>query len=202
MSSFKWTKRSEQAALLLAEDKQSDARIAAAIGITERTLRRWKCVPEFRARVASLVAEFREAIRGRGIAEWQNRMDAYNDRWARMQQVIEERAKQHANIDELAASAAAGASTGLMVLTIRFLAGGGRVEEWAVDTGLLKEMRETERQAAIEAHQWAEKHEHVGAGGGPILHRLTLDLAALTEEELLELERAAQDADRSAGDSG
>ena len=36
------------------------------------------------------------------------------------------------------------------------------VEEFRVDTGLLKELRETEKQAAQELGQWAEKHEVTG----------------------------------------
>ncbi len=37
-----------------------------------------------------------------------------------------------------------------------------QVAEYAVDVGLLKELREHEKQAAIELGQWEEKHEHSG----------------------------------------
>ena len=39
------------------------------------------------------------------------------------------------------------------------------IEEFLIDTGLLREMREHEKQAAIELGEWAEKREFSGPGG-------------------------------------
>lgn len=163
MSEFRWNGRRERAAALVAEDVQSDPEIARQLGISDRQLLRWKRAPEFAARVAEIVEATRAAVLAEGVANKRNRIEAINDRWRRLQQVIDARAEKHANIRTLAASPAAGAETGLMVLTIRYLPGGGRVEEWAVDTGLLKAMLEHEKQAAVELGQWEEKSSVSGS---------------------------------------
>ncbi|MHB1131667.1 MAG: hypothetical protein ACYC4L_04695 [Chloroflexota bacterium] len=138
-------------------------------------LKRWSQVHGWQARLEEIAAAERAAIVARGIADRQNRVDALNDRWRRMQRVIEARADQHEKAD-LEASPAAGASSGLMVLTIKYLPSGSRVEEWAVDTGLLKELREHEKQAAQELGQWSE-----GKVDGLLKH---IDLSKLTMEQL------------------
>ena len=157
-----WTKKRTRAAQLVAEDQLTDDEIASELGISRRSLACWKKHSDFASRVGEIVEAMRQAILAEGIANRQNRVDALNARWQRMKRVIDERERQHANIDSLKASPAAGASTGLMVLTIRYLPGGSRVEEWAVDTGLLKAMNETEKQAAIELGQWEEKSQVSG----------------------------------------
>lgn len=150
-----WTRKTEQAALLVAQDTQSDEGIAAACGVSKVTLEAWKKRPDFAARVQAHVAAFAEAIKGRGIAERQNRVDALNDRWRKMRAVIEERAAAHA--DE-----APGVGTGLLVRQEKQLGAGRnavRVVEFVVDTGLLNELRQHEKQAAQELGQWSEKRE-------------------------------------------
>jgi hypothetical protein len=165
MMAFHWTGKRERAALLAAEDEQSDSKIAASIGLTEITITRWKRDPEFQARVAENVERIRAAVLAEGIANKQNRVDALNDRWRRMQKVIAERA------DDSAMADVSGGSTGLLTHIIKMIGQGERaqrIDEYAVDTGLLKEMREHEKQAAIELSQWSERQEITGADGGPV----------------------------------
>ena len=57
---FTWTGTKQCAAALLAEDGLTDARIAARLKVTDRTLRLWKAHPEFAARVKQIVAELGE----------------------------------------------------------------------------------------------------------------------------------------------
>lgn len=146
-------------ALLVADDRLNDEQIAERAGITRRTLTTWKQHPEFAARVAEHVAAQREAVMSQGIADKVKRIAALDDRWDRMQTVIAERA----DVDEW--SDVAGWGTGLLVHQRKQI-GGGRdaqvVDEFAVDTGLLKELRAHEEQAAKELGQWTEKLEHAG----------------------------------------
>jgi len=51
------------------------------------------------------------------------------------------------------------------------------VRLYRVDTALVREIRDTLKQIAIEAGQWAEKREVTGAGGGPI------EVTALTPQQ-------------------
>lgn len=154
MQTFSWTPKRDKAAVLVADDTKTDVLIASEIGVNEATLWRWKCHPDFRAKVESLRQEFREKVKAEGIANRQNRIDALNDRWKRMHQVIEERAADptHASMP--------GYKTGLLVYQVKGVGKGEDfqlIDLFAVDTGLLKELREHEKQAAQELGQWTEK---------------------------------------------
>lgn len=90
----------------------------------------------------------------RGIASRENRIAAANDRWDRMKRVIDERAA------DPTMEKVPGGRTGLLVRTYKIVGTGPSaytVDEFAVDTGLLKEMRELEKEAAQEVGQWLEK---------------------------------------------
>lgn len=172
---FKWTRRTEQAALLVAQDEQTDVAIAAECKVNKATLERWKRLPEFSARVQEHRDAWRVEVKARGIADRQNRVDSYNDLHERMMLVIEARAVEHADVP--------GGATGLLVRQAKLVKvyksdGDGDpdedgetlysakrdviVYEYAVDTSLLKELREHKKQAAQDLGQWTEKQEHAG----------------------------------------
>jgi len=156
---FPWTTKAERAVQMVADDDRPDHEIAASTGIAKATLERWKSHPEFASRVRELRTAAAADLQRYAIARKDKRMGAYNDRWQRMQQIIEERASY------LPADEAPGASTGLIVKQVKIIGHGEnaiRTEEYVVDTGLDAAMRATEKQAAQEAGQWAEKVEHSG----------------------------------------
>ncbi|MFH0900540.1 MAG: hypothetical protein V2A73_07915 [Pseudomonadota bacterium] len=157
---------------------QSGTRVAPTVRL--RSLKSWSAAFGWQARLADVAGEERQAIVAQGIAARQNRVDAYGDRWARMRQVIAERGAD----SEMAE--VPGGKTGLLVRTFRTI--GGRsdpqtVEEFAVDTGLLKELREIEKQAAEDMGQWTEKLEHSGPNGKEIVFRVTYGDPAETRED-------------------
>ncbi len=172
--------RREQAAQLVAAGKQTDVAIATALKIRPETLWRWRQTTDFMGRVDALQAEMAAAVVAEGIASRTRRIQALNDRWDRMKRVIDERASdpEFSNV--------AGGTTGLLVHTVKMI-GGGRdattVDEYAVDTGLLKELRAHEEQAAKELGQWVEKTrgEVTGKDGGPIQVQ---DVSRLDDDEL------------------
>lgn len=146
----------EQAATLLAEGKRSDSEIAASIGVSRASISRWKRRSEFRARIAALQARINDAVLSTAIASRQARVDALNDRWGRLKQVIEERA---ADPDM---EGVPGGRTGLIVRTYKQVGAGPDatlLPEYSVDTPTLKELRATEQQAAQELGQWTEKRD-------------------------------------------
>ena len=159
---FRLTPTRERAALLVAEDSKSDQQIADEVGIHKVTLERWKAQPVFSARVAEHRELWRRQLEAQGIADRRNRVQALNDRWGRMRQVIEERAA-----DEEWAGVP-GWKTGLLVREEKRMRGGMVVERFEVDTGLLRELRAHEEQAAKELGQWSEKKEITGKDGAPI----------------------------------
>lgn len=177
---FRWTERTNKAAILVAEDRLTDTEIAQECGVAQRTLERWKQSEAFQARVSELVAAYRERILREGIADRVKRVKALDDRWRRMQQVIEERATdpQMAHVP--------GGTSGLLCHTIKGVGRGDDfqlIDLYAVDDGLLSEMRATEKQAAIEAGQWEEKRD-ITSGGKPLPGINLLGLSEISDEEL------------------
>jgi hypothetical protein len=172
VSEFRWSATRIRAAVLVAEDRLTDIEIAAEVGVSERQLERWKGHPEFAARVDAHVKAADAKIARLGIARQMRRVQAQDDRWRRMQAVIDARAGD----PEL--SAAPGGDTGLLVRQQKALGGGDNfqvVEEFAVDTGLLRELRELEKQAAQELGQWTDRHEY--SGGIVHVHAAAAELA-------------------------
>jgi len=151
---FAWTQKSRLAAELVAEDEFTDSKIAAKVGIGPRTLYRWKRSPEFAAEVQRQVEAFGRIIRSRGIARLEMRIRALNDRWERMNRIIDERAADPAMAD------LPGGKTGLLVRRVKRVGRGddARVVEWfEVDCKLLRLLLHHEKQAAQELGQWGEK---------------------------------------------
>lgn len=155
---FEWTAERERAAVLLAEDTLTDQQIATELNIGRTTLHRWKENVEFQARVADLVEQYRQAVAKLSISDKAHRVKALDGRWQKMNQVIEARAADPSMKD------VPGGNTGLLVRTYKS-AGGALMEEYSVDTGLLREMRGHEEQAAKELGQWTDKTSVEAQGG-------------------------------------
>lgn len=172
VTDFVWTKRREKAAQLVAADEQTDEQIAAAVGITKRQLERWKRHPAFQARVAEHVQAWRERILAEGVAVREKRVEALNERWERLRRLIAARTEDLR--DETP-----GGETGLLVrepMLVKVyeaseLDDGASllptkesriVYKYTLDAALLKELREIEKQAAIELGQWEEKQVNSG----------------------------------------
>ena len=155
-NTFRWDARKTEAAQLLAEGEFSVVEIAAKIGVERTAVYRWLQIEEFAVRVAENEKRLGDISLRRVIARRNRRLLSLESRWLGMQQVIEERSKAPYMQD------VAGGKTGLLVRTIKSVGSGDNaqiVEEYAVDTGLLKELREHEKQAAQECGQWTEKIE-------------------------------------------
>lgn len=162
---FRWTPQRDQAAQLVAEDSLTDEAIASEVGVSRRQLARWKCDGEFAARVEEIRKTLGDLALRHVISKRHRRVRALDERWEKLQRVIAERgaAKEMAKVP--------GGRTGLLVRTVKGLGTGDNfrtVEEYEVDTGLLRELREHEKQAAQELGQWSEKRELTGADGGPV----------------------------------
>jgi hypothetical protein len=109
----------------------------------------------------------REAL-NEGLARQAVRLREKMARHDLLKQVIAERA------DHVEMQDAPGGKTGLLTLDYK-----GKYADRAVyklDAALLKEMRDIEREIAIELGQWTEKRELTGAGGEPLLDPLVAAL--------------------------
>jgi hypothetical protein len=182
MAGFRWTDKTEEAAKDVALDRLTNQEIAEKAGVTRQALDKWKLNPEFKARVDAHHEEFKAIVRRRGIAQLERRVDALNTRWDLMHRVIAERAA------DPGMQLPAGGKTGLMVHTVKGVGKGDDfqlIDLYEVDVGLLREMREHEKQAAQELGQWTEKKEVTGQDGGPI--DIDLGLGGLSNDELRNL---------------
>lgn len=152
----------------------SQASIAQSLGISTQSVWKWTRKPEFAAAVEAETERIRADIRAQGIAAKQNRIDAYNDRWQKMQTVITERGLAP-DMQQVP-----GGKTGMILRTYKQV-GSGRdaelVEEFSVDTSTLAEMRATEKQAAQEMRQWDE--DSSDGDSGTIRGPVTIQIAAL-----------------------
>ena len=173
------TKKQEQAAALLADGEPSDELIAKRLKINRTTLHRWKKLPAFQARIDEILAEVKRKLRERGVTEKLNRIESLDNRHRLLKRIIEARSVEHKDVP--------GGDTGLLICQVKFIKvyesdegeavadesvhptrTSVQVKEYSVDFGLLREMREIEKQAAIELGEWTQKHEHSGTDGGPM----------------------------------
>ena len=157
MADFQWNDDRRLAAQLLAEGNLTDAEIGERCGVSRQAIWNWKQVEAFNAEVDLQVEAFNAEVRRRGIASRFRRVKALNDRWNRLQRVIEARAEDPEMAD------VPGGNTGLLVKTVKTRSIGEveleKTVEAELDAVLLRELREHEKQAAQELGQWVEKQE-------------------------------------------
>ncbi len=158
---FSWSPNRERAAQLLAEDDLSDEEIAKIVRVNRKQLWKWKCKPEFQAKIEELQKRMGNIIHRRGIARKTRRLAVMDRRYEGMQQIMRERAAAQEMQD------VPGGKSGQLVHTIKSVGGGENaqvVDEYEFDAALAKEMRELEKQAAVEVGQWEEKRDITSGG--------------------------------------
>lgn len=123
----------------------------------------------------------REALK-EGLARRARRVEEKMARHGLLKQVIEERgASEYMREVE-------GGRTGVLV---RDYKGANMLPVYKVDAALLKEMRDLEREIAIEVGEWTERRELSGPDGGPI----AIAVNELVDKIYGETEPAAPDGD-------
>jgi len=120
-----------------------------------------------KTRISELRKRFREEATCEGVANSFARIRAKARRIGLLEQIRIERG-QDVNIQEVP-----GGKTGLLV---REYKGHSDLPVYKIDAALLKEIRDLEREIAIELGQWTEKKELTGAGGEPLLDPLVAAL--------------------------
>lgn len=180
---FRWTGERERAAVLCAEDAQSDREIADSLNIHPKTLASWKRHPDFQTRIAEEVDEIRKKALRFPIAKVTERVRTLNALRDDLFRVKEERAEEWAQLAQeldakpetekvfgemfggIGTSVPAGAGTGLVVRQIKMVGSGPTariVEEFGIDTSLFDRIIKAQDEAARELGQRVDKQELSG----------------------------------------
>src|SRR6266700_5148058 len=85
---FTWKEASEKAAALLTIGNLSDSDVAQQVGVSRRTLARWKEEPEFGQRVTDLVKIARDEAKKYAISDKDARVGATKKRWLIVQEIV------------------------------------------------------------------------------------------------------------------
>lgn len=175
-----WTKKRALAAELIAEDELTDEQISLKLGVHRNSVSRWKRCQEFRDRISELTAAHAKDVFNRGIARREKRVAARQDRWQRGIQVIQERAAdpEMQNVP--------GGKTGLLVRQVKSVGFGKDsqiIEEYAVDTGLMRELSNLEKETAQDLGQWSEKTDASGNNVNISVEYVDRKLVVTTEEQ-------------------
>jgi transposase-like protein len=164
---WKWTKKRELAARLVAEDELPDCEIAQKVGVSQPTIYVWRAKPEFMARVDELVAAYRKQIRITSIGLVENRIARMDRELELLKQVEAERARVY-GADRFR-DAIPGGGTGLIVIKrYQRIADPmtGRTQNvpiTAMDTAVQYAEMAILKQAAQDLGQWGKKGASDGA---------------------------------------
>jgi transposase-like protein len=159
----------EKAAQLIVAGDLTLEEISREVGISSRSLRTWRKDPTFTERIVEIRKEYQDAVRAKGIAVREHRIESYNRRCELLQRLIEARAADPQMFR------VPGGDTGLVVVT-KWERIPSDIEDepptllpvHAFDAALFREWRELEKQAAQDLGQWTTKSEVSGAGGGAL----------------------------------
>jgi hypothetical protein len=166
-----WTKQRDRAAQLCADGRLTDTRIAAQVGISTRTLERWRTQPQFQEQVAAFIQAAEAKARECAIARKMARVAALQERWQALQQIRQERGQA------LADQGIPGGSTGDLVRSVKQIGSGPTaqvVTEYELDAALLRELRAHEEQAAKELGQWADQRPEEAASAPVALAQVVI----------------------------
>jgi Homeodomain-like domain len=144
------------AARLVAEDELTDEKIAAQVGVSRKTIARWRELPDFQKVVREHETAINDEMLRLTIAKRHKRVAQLDQLMTKMLTVIEERSEDPNTLN------ASGGATGLIVRDIKVVGVGPSaqlVDVYGVDTALLREFRATHEQAARELGQWSDKTE-------------------------------------------
>lgn len=152
------TKNHHKAALLLAEDELTDEEIAASCGVSRQTIANWKKDSGFAGLVGDQVGRLNAAMLRLPIAKKRERLKTLDKLHRKALGVIDARG------DDMEGETPGG-ETGLLVRQTKQIGSGRdayKIEEYAVDVPLMREIRALEEQAAKELGQWVDKREVTG----------------------------------------
>ena len=189
--------KKEYAAVLLADDSLSDRVIADRVGVSRQAIQRWKKTPDFIAMIQANIEELTAAMLPVAIANKRIRLEMLQDLADGMQAVVRHRKERY--VAEVAdADSAVNATrrffgdatpaesmTGYMVKQETLNNAGKKTVNWALDTGLIRELRAVLDDAAKEVGQRVEKREETQRIEISMMVKRIAEEAGLDEAEIM-----------------
>ena len=161
--------KKHKAAIHLAEGFLTTSAVARELNISRSTLNEWRNDPDFQAVQAEYEEQIRADCLSLSIANKFDRLQTLDMLYRKGKQIISARQERYGREVAEAESAENAtrrffgddtppeAATGLMVKNVTMSATGQKVINWAYDSALAKDLKDTEKQAAQELGQWDEK---------------------------------------------
>jgi len=189
--------KKEYAAVLLADDSLSDRVIADRVGVSRQAIQRWKKTPDFIAMIQANIEELTAAMLPVAIANKRIRLEILQDLADGMQEVVRHRRERYAAEVTDAESAVnatrrffgdatpAESMTGYMVKQETLNNAGKKTVNWALDTGLIRELRAVLDDAAKEVGHRVEKREDTQRIEISMMVKRIAEEAGLDEAEIM-----------------
>lgn len=149
----------------IAQRRRTDQDIADELGVSRRTITRWKDDSEFQAMVQDAKGKITADALRLPIAQKLDRIRRLNDLYETYWEIRRLRAETYAGMADTPEEAmrqvfgggtVPWAATGMMVQQPKIAANGNTVVEWAFDKSLDSAIKEAMKQAAQELGQWEE----------------------------------------------
>jgi hypothetical protein len=186
---FRWNADKRRAAQLLAEGKLTVAEVARKAKVNPKTLWDWRQELEFATYLQEMEAQYAAVAERFSIGRVAKRVEVLDANWRDMQRLKKERGKSEKMRD------VPGGKTGLLVHDVKAVGAGDHtqiVDVYRFDAALVKEIRETAREAAEELGQRKDDRDTETADDrdrAVTINLLYADLCKLPVEELLRLHR-------------
>lgn len=155
---FNWNKQSRQAAWLLGRTTLRTPAIAAEVGVTPETVRKWHKHPGFKDRVRDYEEEELADARRAKYSRRSDRVFALSTELEQQDEIFKQRATDVTEYER----GKQGLETGRVVRQYKGFGNGEFLEirtEYMVDNATVKERRELLKQLAMELGEWNEKGE-------------------------------------------
>lgn len=94
MARYKWTRPKLQAAELVAQGELTVVEIAGEIGVSFQAIYNWLKHPAFQAKIDERIAEIGASVNRRKISRIDQRIEAYNRVWIKLEKLIERRLEE------------------------------------------------------------------------------------------------------------
>lgn len=158
MARWSWTREKYEAARLYGQTAMSHAEVADSLGISEKTIARWRSWPEFRQKIADFENAKLDEAKRYPFTRRADRVIFLSDQLLSLLAVIKARkVRQFKTEYETDEYEAEGGRTGAITRTRKANGSGENAEYWfdyQVDLGLSKEIREILKQLSQELGQW------------------------------------------------